>query len=57
MAIDAPVLAALQPVYFSTWRQSQVQQKTESLSLSNELPSLYALADRTGTHQTLLAGL
>lgn len=57
MAIDTPVLSALQPVCFSTWRQSQVQQKTESFSLPNKIPSFYALADRTGTHQILLAGL
>lgn len=57
MAIDTLVLAALQPVCFSTWRQAQVQQKTEPFSASSDIPSSYVLVDRTGTHQVLLAGL
>lgn len=55
MAIVSVVLAALRQVPLSTWRQSQVQQKAEPLASPNDIPSSYAMVDRTGTHQTLLA--
>lgn len=52
---DSVVLAALQPVSLPTWRWVQVQQEAELFPFPRDTPSSYALVDRRGTHQTVLA--